>query len=421
MPISITRYIQPFLSNPLGHRDNLIFSPEVKATSKIINILANLEEWLSSAPSCSQRTTYQVLINPLNTNTHSVWLTENTLPSHTTYKKNALFITLKVLATLLIIPRLVAEIIRFGLRKYLNFQLQPRLDAPKKVKHRQHIIPKKTETNKFLELHNIIQLLKETILDRKYHPEITYLSLPTDDFKNITFTINSYPGVLFRTILGVILKDGRVIHASAGIQNLVNQLNFENSIRLSIKNLKIKHLELLKKIPCLKSNEEAGPSHSSIQLQYVIEENLPLQSSENALQMWNENEEQIIPLFVELALLLAAIPFNFNGPENCQLIQQDNGSYKMHLINLFPINLNDFPTLETISMSTSNELIIHQMLILFDFLQTELCMQSIINALIIQHQHNPLVDISLLEEMLITSKNNRLDDLDNCFSFFDDL
>ncbi|MBF5050782.1 hypothetical protein CLAVI_000401 [Candidatus Clavichlamydia salmonicola] len=114
----------PFtINNTLSFFNDIVsFSKDDQKKSLHARILSHLELWLSTTILKKNQKKFQISKLSDNGKQHIFSIEEIPMPS-ISFKKKILLFTLKVIATILIIPRFIAELIRFELRESIQINL----------------------------------------------------------------------------------------------------------------------------------------------------------------------------------------------------------------------------------------------------------------------------------------------------------
>ncbi|MBF5050775.1 hypothetical protein CLAVI_000394 [Candidatus Clavichlamydia salmonicola] len=337
-------------------KDTIYISPQIQKKSLSFQVLSYLELWLSTGPSCCPNNKYELQSNSPNCTTLSIFSAQKKIknPYVLSTSKKIAFYCLKILSTILIFPRLIAELIRFNLRK----GIENLLDFPiVKINHK--IYNSEAINSQIATIYS--QLLEQSPVNGVIYPKSSNILYQSDIPLIIPFELTQYPELTF--------KIGRTPPLS----------NKKSLLSQEIDNMRIVE-------KCLKKQKTL--QHFYLPLAYIYNEDqedweefpcfiIEHKSNElnsNTLQafnLWKNNEIKAIPVFVAFARFLYTSGYPYTNPsEHILNISKDTITMTIKADKDFH-NLNDDFTK-------------NQIYFLFQDLHTEACMDAIIQKIVME-------------------------------------
>ncbi|MBF5050778.1 hypothetical protein CLAVI_000397 [Candidatus Clavichlamydia salmonicola] len=341
-------------------KDTLVFSKNEKFKSLHTKILANLELWLNSTPRSIQGRIFEVsTFNNNNLKKKTLTLSKG-FSSPLSSKQKTIFFILKIVATILIFPRLIAELLRYKLRSYLFLTQKDTLIEVNFPEERSHNKLSKETLTLFLTEHtqkNIeteIQKLKEKILSHQAKNIISYLPSHSPF---IRFQLKEYPNLIFTTHSHAVEDESispfqEILTMTKDINTVLTQHDTKSFF--AIPALDLTHI-----------NNSPGL------LSYIIEEKIFPPKNHNYIQ-WKNQESHIIPILVAFARLLFTTDIEYKGCHHFPLIVDKDNCLRMVL------DITQQKTPDPIDYRS----FFKRMVIFFKDLHTSTCMDAIITALV---------------------------------------
>ncbi|MBF5050781.1 hypothetical protein CLAVI_000400 [Candidatus Clavichlamydia salmonicola] len=311
-------------NRPSFFNDTVIFSKEEQRNSIKARLLSTLESWLSTSFSSKNKPAFKIRSFPDYIHNEKAYTIEPIDKVPLSKIKKALFITLKTLATLLIFPRAIAEIMRFGLRRSFDLNANKHFNQ---VEH--HIINKDvvdgpiqintTSLNTMVhtqELSAFFSSRKNDLLAQKHIEGISYIPMTSDQ---IIFEKISCPGFIFKIPLHFTQKES---YSEISIKKLKKEIDHNDTIQNAVQNLKLSHLAVpLKELLIVNSVDDP--------FCIIMEEKLQIPTSEN---IWNTLPELCTPAFIELGCLLATTCLKYTSSSNFPINHSSTNTVTMHIL-----------------------------------------------------------------------------------------
>ncbi|MBF5050776.1 hypothetical protein CLAVI_000395 [Candidatus Clavichlamydia salmonicola] len=384
MSNSIHNFSQEKLTNLSFFKDSIHIAHQIQVQSSALKTLNHLETWLSNSSALDHN--YLVEQNPTD---KTLWiLTPNTDPqvnASLSPKTKAILGILKTLATVTVIPRLIAELVRFGLRQFLQLKLSSESINPNAFMSTDH---EEFSTTKHSPIHDYAQLL--TNVDP--NNSSTYLEgMKYYSSKNSLMCVEAkqFPGLIFKTIQGNI-ETASDTYKEAAIVLYTTHRNLKKLQQIVQEN---EFLSTYIHIPHSRyyDQENSRP--------FLLQEKVPIDHSVSANNMWEDNENSASLIFCALAQLIFEKGVEFSDPTQFTLYQGSSNPVGSIIGRVKFIEHN----------SRDNQL--KQIKKLFSYLSDPECMNLIIKTLVNIEKTIDDNIAALLENSLRDLKEARLGEI----------